>query len=343
MKKFLFLMMAVAVFAISQTAGAQEYLWFGEEVHELYTEDYDFIENGIYYHILDSDTPEVAVMNHNTIYVHVGAWMRGSIFDILYSWPEGDYSGDLVIPEEVEHDGVSYQVVRISCGAFVNCKNLTSVSLPQSIRDIRMNSFMASGITRLPDLPRGIELNEATFSLCPSITLADMSDVENLGGYCFTMCENLECVILPDNTCMESLLTNLQGCKSLKHLYHPSVVPPAVKQTPVTDNELFGVTLYVPEGSEELYRNAYGWNKFKDIRGGTYAGVKDVKFDEVSDVRVSDGKIVIEVKNVGDTIEVYTSSGRRIRSFAANGTIEMSLPSGMYIVRTSSVVTKVIL
>ncbi len=340
MKKFLFLIMAVATFAMAPKAGAQEYLWFGEEVHEVYYEDYDFIENGIYYHILDTDTPEVAVMNHRTIIVHVGAWVGETPDAVLYEWTDGDYSGDLVIPENVEHEGVKYEVTRISYGAFVNCKDLNSVTLPSTIRDIRTSAFMASGISKLPNLPEGIELNQATFMLCESLTFADMSDIE-LGAYCFDRCKSLECVVLPTFADFPTLMSNFHDCTSLKSIYLPVAVP-TESDYDYFNEALFDVTLYVPEGSEELYRNAEGWNRFKNIKAGTYAGTETAEIANGTAVRVEGGRIIVESSD-GATmpVEVYNTAGQKVRSLNAGGAAEIALPSGLYIVRAGTSVVKV--
>ena len=52
-----------------------------------------------------------------------------------------DISGGVYIPSEVSNGDVSYTVVSIGNGAFVGCANLTSVSMPNTIRVIDTNAF----------------------------------------------------------------------------------------------------------------------------------------------------------------------------------------------------------
>ena len=48
----------------------------------------------------------------------------------------GEYSGEVVIPESVEHEGAAYSVTSIGERAFHNCSGLTSVTIPNSVTSI---------------------------------------------------------------------------------------------------------------------------------------------------------------------------------------------------------------
>ena len=58
------------------------------------------------------------------------------------------YKGDIVIPETVEYNGVSYSVTSIGAGAyyiyegaFFECSGLTSVTIPNSVTSIGNSAF----------------------------------------------------------------------------------------------------------------------------------------------------------------------------------------------------------
>ena len=53
----------------------------------------------------------------------------------------GEYSGEVVIPESVEHEGVACSVTIIGVGAFYNCSGLTSVTIPNSVTSIGDYAF----------------------------------------------------------------------------------------------------------------------------------------------------------------------------------------------------------
>ena len=45
----------------------------------------------------------------------------------------GYHSGEVVIPESVEHEGSAYSVTSIGDEAFFHCSGLTSVTIPNSV------------------------------------------------------------------------------------------------------------------------------------------------------------------------------------------------------------------
>lgn len=52
-----------------------------------------------------------------------------------------DFSGDIVIPSSVSYNGESYNVGQIAEAAFMDCKELTSVVLPDGLTEIKENTF----------------------------------------------------------------------------------------------------------------------------------------------------------------------------------------------------------
>ena len=53
----------------------------------------------------------------------------------------GVYSGEVVIPESVEHEGATYSVTSIGDGAFHDCEGLISVIIPNSVKSIAGGAF----------------------------------------------------------------------------------------------------------------------------------------------------------------------------------------------------------
>jgi hypothetical protein len=55
--------------------------------------------------------------------------------------PNGFYSGDVVIPSAVTYDGDNYTVTSIGDNAFAKCSGLTSIYIPNSIKNTGLNAF----------------------------------------------------------------------------------------------------------------------------------------------------------------------------------------------------------
>lgn len=64
--------------------------------------------------------------------------------------PNGKYVGDIVIPNKVEYDDVTYDVTSISEGAFYNCSDLTAITIPASVSRIGSDAFYhCNGLTSI--------------------------------------------------------------------------------------------------------------------------------------------------------------------------------------------------
>ena len=160
---------------------------------------HDFEQDGIFYKILTSDQVGVAAN------------------DSLGNELKGTYSGDLVVPASIVHDGVSYRVTAITEDAFFKCIDLSSVTIPATITELYWDGFAESG-TRIivPDLETwcGINfhvdyaytLDEPRFVVW-SHELETGSDMENLvfpstfnevHDYCFYKTSTIRSGEIPD-------------------------------------------------------------------------------------------------------------------------------------------------
>ena len=109
---------------------------------------YDFVEDGIYYQITTDET--VSVTHRLT--------------------GEGSYSGDVIIPATVTHDGTTYNVTRIYANAFSN-SGLTSITLPEGIVAIGNNAFLNCGGLTAITIPASVtSLSNNVFVGCQQLT-----------------------------------------------------------------------------------------------------------------------------------------------------------------------------
>ena len=63
------------------------------------------------------------------------------------------YTGDIVIPEVVQYNGVDYTVTATAANAFLNCKDLTSLQLPLTCTNIGRSSFKGCISLKVSPIP----------------------------------------------------------------------------------------------------------------------------------------------------------------------------------------------
>ena len=80
------------------------------------------------------------------------------------------YKGDIVIPETITHDGVVYTVVATAANSFLDCRELTSVTLPTTCVTIARNTFKGCTALRVSPLPPTVtSVGSGVFNGCSSL------------------------------------------------------------------------------------------------------------------------------------------------------------------------------
>ena len=108
------------------------------------------------------------------------------------------YSGDMVIPEEIEYNGDTYTVTGIYNDAFNRAYDLTSISLPKTILSIGQYAFAECKSLTSITIPESVTtIADFAFSDCTGLTSVTIpSSVTNLGKQTFRRCTNLTSVTL---------------------------------------------------------------------------------------------------------------------------------------------------
>ena len=117
---------------------------------------------------------------------------------------------NVYIPEYILYNDYSYMVTEIGPYAFAqdgyineydDNYNLSTVSIPNSVKNIDVGAFYKCRYLKSVNLPSDIKtINEYTFWFCNSLTNITIPDsVQSIGDMAFENCCSLSDVVLPDN------------------------------------------------------------------------------------------------------------------------------------------------
>lgn len=126
--------------------------------------------------------------------------------------------------------------------AFVDCSNLKSIILPNSVTRIRMGAF--AGCSSLTD-----------------ITIPN--SVKTIGSSAFYNCSNLTDITIPNSvTRIEDYA--FYWCRKLKEIYCTPTNPPTLDRSTVFSSIASNAVFYVPSASVNNYKTADVWKTFAD-------------------------------------------------------------------------------
>ena len=107
----------------------------------------------------------------------------------------------LQIQDKIEISGKTYDVTSIQSSAFFDCKNITSITIPEGVTYIGNNAF--NGCISLVNvtLPETLEtIGRKAFYGCTALTTITIPQgVDKIHDYTFYGCTNLADIIIPDN------------------------------------------------------------------------------------------------------------------------------------------------
>lgn len=131
----------------------------------------------------------------------------------------GYYQGDIVIPETIRYNNKTYKVTAVADRAFFNCLDLTSITIPKTIKTVgkyvfqdcnKLKSvtincktvgawFSKKGSIKTLILGNGVEtIGNYAFDECCGITSLSISNtVKSIGEYAFMDCNRLTSVTIP--------------------------------------------------------------------------------------------------------------------------------------------------
>ena len=109
------------------------------------------------------------------------------------------YTGEIVIPESVVYEDVTYTVTSIGSSAFFRCSGLTSITIPNSVTSIGSSAF--SGCTGLTSvtIPNSVTyIGNWAFSGCSGLTSITIpNSVTSIDYGAFENCSGLTSITIP--------------------------------------------------------------------------------------------------------------------------------------------------
>lgn len=214
---------------------------------------YDFKVGGLCYNITGTDPNTVEVTFENE---------KAPRYTSL--------SGLLTIPSSVSNGGTTYNVTAIGKNAFSSCKNITKVTIPNTVKKICDNAFMYdSGITELALAGSIDTIGKNAFRSCKALSqLAIPEGITTIENSAFSECTSLASVYVFGETLTSLAQSVFSSCTSLATISFPNslyiIGGNAFYKTAWLDNQ--------PDGLVYVSKVAYSYKG--EVPGGTNVSIK---------------------------------------------------------------------
>ena len=256
---------------------------------------------------------------------------------------------------------------------------LTEVVLPKTIKKIGFEAFgsnsklkrvvLPEGLTEIPDnfccscieleqtvIPESVtKINKEAFEGCLKLKTNLPPKLKWIGNGAFSSC-SLDSIVFPAT--MEYIGKEaFEDLEKLKKIYSMSPIPPVCYYDPMVNfgDESFGgstpsdIPVYVPIGSGEKYREAFGWNYFTNIieTDKFPTGIVSPKMGKNEQCKVygKDNELVIEIPNLLSSpihYSIYSIEGTMIEQGNLIKSYTLRMPAkGVYIVRVGNTTHKI--
>jgi hypothetical protein len=168
---------------------------------------------------------------------------------ILIMYPVGK-KGSFLIPNNVQS---------IEVGAFFNCANLTSVTIPESVTEIGRASFMCSGLISVT-IPNNVQ-SIGVGAFCGCVNLTDViigNNVTKIGNGAFLNCVELKKVIIPNKVKTIEAAT-VRRCDNLTDVIIGNSVTKIKEEAFFICNSLTEIT--IPKSVTTIEKEAFNFCK----------------------------------------------------------------------------------
>ena len=234
------------------------------------------------------------------------------------------YSGNVVIPEKVTHNGATYTVTAIGYSAFSRSSGLTSVTIPNTIKTIGEHCFTYCTALQEVVIPNSVvKVGRCAFHTCSSLKSAVIGNsVTVLDEYCFQYCGQLTDVVIGSSVNYLAIKV-FYDCYSLKNITCLAPEPPVMYEWySFYETNYSNATVHVVGSSMAAYKADNYWGQFSKYASLTTA--TSLKLDE-SLVILKDGEqkqltATVEPADASSTLN-WSSSNSQVASVNADGVV----------------------
>ena len=200
---------------------------------------YDAYVNGIYYNLSENE-----------------AYVSYKEYDSYANQCVPAYRGNVVVPASITYNGKTYSVTRIGGHAFADCKDLKSVTIPESVTSIGYDAFAnCSGLTAITIPSRVTYIGEYAFFNCSNLaSITIPGSVRTMGVFAFCDCSSLATVTILDGISYIDEST-FKSCSSLTTVNLPSSITRICTEAFKDCSSLASIT--IPESVTTIQNGAF--------------------------------------------------------------------------------------
>lgn len=189
------------------------------------------------------------------------------------------YTGAITIPAQVTYNGKTFNVVSIGDYAFRDCSSLTSVTIPNSITEIKSYAFYGCSAIANINIPASVtQIGMGAFEGCSSLAQMVLPQgIPVIEDETFYGCSSLRSIVIPTSVTAVGEEA-FSRCASLISIYCFPTSAPECEMNAFSKVDRTWCTLYVPKDSK-AYRESPTWREFFIEE---YAGkAEDINFNAV--------------------------------------------------------------